>query len=329
MHHSLSGLNVSDAIEVFLQAKLAEGCSPSTIVGYGHDLRVWLAYAGEKDVAEVTAQEIQAFLNYLRTDYKPSRFSGDAAALSPKTIRNFWVSLAALFRWLNFNFEVPSPMAKVPAPTFTKAEIEPFSQDEVRALLKACDYKREAQPTLRRCYTMRRATALRDRAILLLLLDTGLRSSELCSLNLGDVDLKTGKILVRSGATGGAKGGKSRIVYMGNAVRRSLWRYLVTRDDKDNERAPLFTANQHSLNRDSLRHLVARLGTVAQIRKCHPHRFRHTFAITYLRCGGDVFTLQRLLGHGSLEMVQHYARLAQVDIEQAHRRASPADNWRL
>ena len=116
---------------------------------------------------------------------------------------------------------------------------------------------------------------------------------------------------------------------MGNAVRRSLWRYLVTRDDKDDERAPLFTANQRSLNRDSLRHLVARLGDVAQIRKCHPHRFRHTFAITYLRCGGDVFSLQRLLGHGSLEMVQHYARLAQVDIEQAHRRASPADNWRL
>jgi integrase/recombinase XerD len=329
MHQSLSGLNVSDVIDGFLRAKLAEGRSPRTIVGYRHDLRVWLAYAGDQDVAVVTAQDIQAFLNYLRTDYKPRRFSADTKALSPKTIRNFWVSLAALFRWLNFTFELASPMAKVPAPTFTKAEIEPFSQDEVVALLKACDFKREARPALRRRYTMRRATAPRDRAILLMLLDTGLRSSELCALNLGDVDLKTGKILVRGGPTGGAKAGKSRIVYMGTVVRRSLWRYLVNRDDKDNDHAPLFTANQHSLNRDSLRHLVARLGAVAQIRKCHPHRFRHTFAITYLRCGGDVFSLQRLLGHGSLEMVQHYARLAQVDIEQAHRRASPADNWRL
>ena len=53
------------------------------------------------------------------------------------------------------------------------------------------------------------------------------------------------------------------------------------------------------------------------------------YAITYLRSGGDIFTLKALLGHGSLDMVEHYARIAEVDIEQAHRKASPADNWRL
>ena len=83
------------------------------------------------------------------------------------------------------------------------------------------------------------------------------------------------------------------------------------------------------MSKNSLRLLITGLGEKAGVKKCHPHRFRHTFAITYLRFGGDVFTLQALLGHSTLDMVRHYAVSAEIDIQQAHRRASPADNWRL
>lgn len=82
----------------------------------------------------------------------------------------------------------------------------------------------------------------------------------------------------------------------------------------------------HPLNKDGLRQVINALGIKAGVKKSYPHRFRHTFAITYLRSGGDIFTLKSLLGHSFLDMVQHYARIAEVDVEQAHCKASPADN---
>ena len=106
-----------------------------------------------------------------------------------------------------------------------------------------------------------------------------------------------------------------------------MWRYLQERPDID-PAAPLFTSTgNRPLTASALEKRLSKIGAKAGVAHVHPHRFRHTFAIEYLRNGGDVFTLQALLGHSSLTMVRYYLQLAQSDVEQAHRRASPVDRW--
>ncbi len=331
MNRRSPGLFISKAIPGFIQFKSAEGLSPNSLTSYAHDLNLWLEIKGDRSIQQVTAQELREYLNYMRTEYTPRRINGNnEQKLSSKTLRNIWISLSAFFSWASEEFDFPSPMKGVPAPKFTQAQVETFTKEEIEALLKACEYCREAQTDQRRKFTMRRPTALRDRAIILTLVDTGLRASELCSLRLCDIDLKTGKVIVRHGVSGGSKGGKGRTVFMGKSTRRAVWRYLADREDGSDPQALLFIGKSNRpMNKDGLRLVIAALGNKAKVSKCHPHKFRHTFAITYLRSGGDLFTLKSLLGHSSLEMVEHYARIAEVDIEQAHRRASPADNWRL
>jgi site-specific recombinase XerD len=85
----------------------------------------------------------------------------------------------------------------------------------------------------------------------------------------------------------------------------------------------------HEMNRSRLLKILVSLGKRSGVSDVHPHRFRHTFAIQYLRNGGDPYTLQALLGHSSLDMVKVYLRIAQIDIDTAHRRASPVNNWKL
>lgn len=331
MNHSTPGsISLKKALLGFVQAKEAEALSPRTIETYRRQLECWIDHAGDRSVSEVDTQALRAYLAYLRTEYVPKRITGRTHPLSPKTLRNVYITLASFFTWLGEEFALPNPLKAIPAPKYQEAEVAPFTQAEVEAMLKAVEYSRETNTRDGRRFTARRPTANRDRAVILVLLDTGLRASELCALNIGDVDQRSGKVDVKHGQEGGAKGGKGRHVYLGKVARRALWRYLLMREDVNDPKAPLFTlANDRRMRKTALLLLIKRLGAKVGIQKCYPHRYRHTFAITYLRSGGDIFTLQKLLGHSSLDMVKHYARIAQVDVEQAHRRASPADNWRL
>jgi site-specific recombinase XerD len=164
----------------------------------------------------------------------------------------------------------------------------------------------------------------RNRAIILLLLDTGMRADELCQARLADLDTRNRYIKVFG------KGSKERILPVCPRTAQALWKYLAIRGSGLPPTEPLFvTQNKTPLDRHRLLKQLAAIGRRAGVKGVHPHRFRHTFAINFLRNGGNAYTLQMILGHSSMEMVNTYLNIAQADIQSVHRMASPVANMRL
>ena len=212
----------SKALTGFLQHKAAEALSPRTLEIYDDHLKKLADYAGDPMVSKVKTAELRGYLAWLATEYKPKRITGNQELLSPKSVHNVWISLSGFFRWASTEFSFVNPMLGVVAPKFEDVPVEPFKREDIEQLLKAADYMREAKTVQRRSFTMRRATAKRDRAIILFLLDTGLRASELCALKVGDVDLKSGKVSVKHGVGGGAKGRKGELGRLSSGAAAQL-----------------------------------------------------------------------------------------------------------
>jgi integrase/recombinase XerD len=187
-------MSLNKAIVGFVIHKLAEGLTDRSVSSYERLLTKWVIHTGDNDINQVAYQDIRSYLAWLRTDYQPRRFNGQTHLLSPKTIRNIWVTLASCFKWTTMEFSIPNPMDGIPAPRFQQAPVQVFTKAEVELVLKACAYTREADTTFRRSYTYHRPTARCERSIILTLLDTGLRAMELCSLNTGNLDLVNGTI---------------------------------------------------------------------------------------------------------------------------------------
>jgi len=302
----------SAAIDGYILHAEARKLSSHTISDYTTTYSLLLRFLGADPlVQDITPDDIREFLS--------------SRPVKAKTALNYHTGLSAFWKWAKAEGVAPENiMREVIAPKPEQVDVQPFSLEDVRALLAACDYSRPySRPGKREC-VHRRPTALRDRAIMMTLLDTGLRASELCDLEIRDLDQRNKRIIVRSG-----KGSKARTVYIGATTASVLWKYLSARTDSYvNE--PLF-ASEHGypISRHSLRRMIVIAGERAGVSNAHPHRFRHTFAIQFLRSSGNVFTLQRLLGHSTMDMVKTYLQLADQDDSDNHRRASPVSNWHL
>lgn len=320
-------LTLTHAITGYLLEKEAIRLSDYTLGDYRLVFRRLIAYLGpDKPINEITHTDIIHFMAHLaQLNVAPAGAAPRREQrLSNKTLRNHHTALCSLWTWATENgYAERHIMRDVPRPKSQRPPIDPFSQDDIRAMLDACNttrtyahHKNSEKGTVNT-----RPTKTRDRAVILLLLDTGIRASELCNLKLKDVDIKNRHIEVEG------KGRKRRILPFCSVTGRAIWDYMVTERDGQADTAPLFlTINGTPMTRNALQKIVRSIGARAWVPDTHPHRFRHTFAVMYLRNGGNAYALRHMLGHSTLEMVEQYLTFIQADTDAMHKSASPVAN---
>lgn len=200
-----------------------------------------------------------------------------------------------------------NPLTKVKAPKRGEEILPPLDTNEFNLMLGGCNVGTLAGD--------------RDRAILLLLLDTGVRKSEASDLRIGDVKVSKGEVYVRRG-----KGRKSRTVFMGANTRRSIRSYLRHRKNLTPESPLWIGRGGNKISSDGLRQVLKRRAHAVGLDEPGFHDFRRAFAVNSLRNGMDIITLQRLLGHSDLRAINRYLALVTDDLRRSHQQYGVVDN---
>lgn len=329
---SRNTITLSQACDGLVRYKQATGKSEHTVSDYRVSFKkLALFFPSDPLFSSITRKQMIDFFAWLQDEYV-SIPDGVAPRgrikLSAKTIFNIHTNLSALWTWgVNEKYVKQNIIRTIDKPPVSQAVVEPLTREEIEKILDACSQGRTWKTAT---ITSARSTSDRDRAIILTLLDTGIRASELVDMRYMDVNMQTNTIRVKGKGPG--RDAKERIVHIGKRTAQAIWKNLLPRINDIRDDDPIFVSshdNFRPLDRNNLRKLLSRLGEKTGIRKVHPHRFRHTFAINFLRNGGGEFTLQTLLGHSDLEMTRRYSRIANTDTQKDHRRASPVDNWKL
>lgn len=296
---------------IYEKFAIAENKSPRTIQTVKYAVTKFDNFLGGcTDVKAVEGEDLRRYIRYLQE--KPKWFGHptikqDHGNLSDNAIASYVRSIRSLWSWLKSeNFIDENPFKQVKPPDITERIVDPLTPEDITKLLKVIP--------------RHKYTGYRDGCIIITMYGTGLRISEVVDLPEDNVNFDSGQIKVIG------KGKKERAVYTSASVFRANFKY-------HSQYRPRVTSNYFFVHEDGrpLTRFYFEHRMQAYVKKagittvCTPHTLRYSFAIQFLRNGGDPFTLQQILGHSTMEMTRHYLKIANSDVEAEMKQYSPAE----
>ena len=306
----MRSISVLEAIDEYRTYNRAQNYSPAYVASADRNLRkfaLWLAAEGRsQDLSGLTIEAGRAFIVYLQQRENLVR---PGSGLSPDTVQQYARNLKSWATFLHGDgFTSSNVLARLSLPKVPVREPEVLSEEEIASVISI--------------YNPASPIGLRNILLVLILADTGLRLSELCQVTVDDVDLERGTLKVMG------KGQRERTVHAGATVQKLLHRYLrYLRPEplSAQARTLLLAKDGTPFTSDAAKRVFRRAAQRSGVTRLHAHLLRHTFATLYLLNGGDLLTLQRLLGHSTLEMVRRYSHVAAGYVAVQHRQYSPVD----
>jgi len=266
----------------------ADRKSAQTIKTYTDGVRFYLAWCAEQEVEPLSRSSLRAWTTALL-----DRGNQPATAVSRQ------LAVRRYTAWLTEEGElVTDPFLGIKAPKLDSKVIEPLTEDELRALLKACIPPKGLTPAQVLRYR-------RDEAMLRFMLETGARAGEVVALALADLDLPGGTAIIRKG-----KSGKGRVVPFGASTAQALDRYLRLRRSHRLAESPALWLGDRGkgFTYDALHKTLGQRAATAGIAGFHPHRMRHTAAHRWLAAGGSEGGLMAVAGWTRPDMLMRYTK---------------------
>jgi site-specific recombinase XerD len=315
-------ITLERAIELYITTKTAEGLSIHYTSWLERRLKDFLKFnqgisPEDESLGRVTLNTARVFISSLlqkKVKYEHhSRRQPQAEGLALNTIHGYARGIRSFGTFLfEEGYTETNIFEDLKPPKVPRKIIQPLAEEEIRRILATFPHDT--------------AEGMRNYAFFLLLLDTGIRLSEMLKLNIEDMNFSEGIFKVMG------KGSKERELPIGITAQRAVIRYIEMARPvpiNPNLHNVFLTADGHAITQQTVAQVLRRIAHRVRLKHLYPHLLRHTFAVRYLVNGGDAFSLQKILGHESLDMTRRYVELANTDIKKKHQQFSPVDNLNL